>query len=165
MWSWLGGRGIRGERGQSLVEFALVLPVLLFIFMGIFDFGRVMFLYSQLSNGAREAARYGAVTGLNPMAPQYLDCNGIRNAVTSRFGLPQTVTVTIQYDNGQSIIFTNCDSSRSPDAIVSGNRIRVTVSSQVRFVTPMISAIMPARTLSFTAARTILKNGTFVPYN
>lgn len=47
--------------GQSLVEFALVLPVLLLLFMLIFDFGRAIFAYSTLSNAAREGARVAIV--------------------------------------------------------------------------------------------------------
>jgi Flp pilus assembly protein TadG len=47
--------------GQSLVEFALILPVLLLIFMGILDFGRAVFAYNALSNAAREGARVAIV--------------------------------------------------------------------------------------------------------
>ena len=51
----------RGERGQSLVEFAMVLPLFLVVVFGIVDFGRAYSAYVQLNNGAREGARYGAV--------------------------------------------------------------------------------------------------------
>lgn len=47
--------------GQSLVEFALVLPILLLMFMGILDFGRAVFAYNSLSNAAREGARVAIV--------------------------------------------------------------------------------------------------------
>jgi hypothetical protein len=53
------------EGGSGLVEFALVLPVLALIFMGIFDFGRAIYSYSAISNGAREGARYGIVHPAN----------------------------------------------------------------------------------------------------
>ena len=42
----------RSERGQSLVETALVLPILLIILMGIFDFGQAI-AYNAVSNSAR----------------------------------------------------------------------------------------------------------------
>lgn len=51
----------RSERGQSLVETALVLPILLIILMGIFDFGRAIYAYNAVSNSAREAARLAIV--------------------------------------------------------------------------------------------------------
>lgn len=51
------------SRGQSLVEFALILPVLMFMLMGFFDLGRVVLAHDALSHSAREAARYAIVHG------------------------------------------------------------------------------------------------------
>ena len=51
----------RKERGQELVEFALILPLLLLLLVGIFEFGYVVFVQNTLSNAVREGARYGAV--------------------------------------------------------------------------------------------------------
>jgi hypothetical protein len=56
----MNGRHAR-PRGQAMVELALVLPVLLLIMMGIFDFGRAVFAYNSLSNAAREGARIAIV--------------------------------------------------------------------------------------------------------
>jgi len=47
------------ERGQGMVEFALLLPVLMLILMGFFDFGRVIYADSVVANCAREGARFG----------------------------------------------------------------------------------------------------------
>jgi Flp pilus assembly protein TadG len=49
------------RRGQTLVEFALVLPVFILILVGIFDFGRAIFAYNTLLNASREAARQAVV--------------------------------------------------------------------------------------------------------
>jgi len=49
------------DRGQSLVEFALVAPVLLVILLGVVDLGRAIYYYNTLSNLAREGARAGIV--------------------------------------------------------------------------------------------------------
>ena len=51
----------RRERGQSLVEFALVLPILLMLLCGIIDFGWVYYNQIALSNAAREGARYAVI--------------------------------------------------------------------------------------------------------
>jgi Flp pilus assembly protein TadG len=51
----------RSSRGQSLVEFALTLPLLLLVLIGILDLGRITATYVILENAAREGARYGAV--------------------------------------------------------------------------------------------------------
>ena len=49
------------SKGQDLVEYALLLPFMLMLIMGIFDLGRVTFLYSTITNISREGARYGVV--------------------------------------------------------------------------------------------------------
>lgn len=53
-----------GNRGQALVEFALVLPLLLLLVFGIVEFGRYLFLKNTATNGARQGARQAAVTPL-----------------------------------------------------------------------------------------------------
>ena len=51
----------RRERGQSLVETAVVLPILLLLLAATVDFGRAFDAYIVLTNAAREGARFGAV--------------------------------------------------------------------------------------------------------
>ncbi|HSH79425.1 MAG TPA: TadE family protein [Herpetosiphonaceae bacterium] len=53
----------RGQGGQNLVEFALMLPVLVIILLGVLDLGRSFYTYISLTNAAREAAREAALTG------------------------------------------------------------------------------------------------------
>ena len=50
-----------GQRGQALLEFALVIGFLLLVMFGIIDFARVFFGYATMSNGVREGARYAVV--------------------------------------------------------------------------------------------------------
>src|SRR6266487_4084474 len=50
----------RADRGQSMVELALVLPFCLWVLLGIIDFGRVYYFYTAATNAAREGARYWA---------------------------------------------------------------------------------------------------------
>lgn len=50
-----------GERGQSLIEFAIVLPVFLLLFFGIVEFGIVLLDQTMLRNASRTAARAGAI--------------------------------------------------------------------------------------------------------
>lgn len=51
----------RRQLGQSLVEFALVLPLFLLIVFGIVDAGRYVYITNAFNQAAREAARYGSV--------------------------------------------------------------------------------------------------------
>ncbi len=55
------GRQRRRERGQSLVETAIVFPILLLLLAAVVDFGRAFDAYIVLTNAAREGARWGAV--------------------------------------------------------------------------------------------------------
>lgn len=49
------------QRGQSLVEFALVIPLVILMLLGLFDFGRAIYAYNTVSSAAREAARVAIV--------------------------------------------------------------------------------------------------------
>jgi len=67
-------------RGQSMVEFAVVLPIFIMLLVGIFDFGRVIWVNDTLSTAAREAARYaivhgGSVSTLCPAGPPSPDAS------------------------------------------------------------------------------------------
>ena len=54
-------RSRRARRGQSLVEFALVLPLFLLFIFGIIDLGRGVFAYNAIQNAAREGVRLAIV--------------------------------------------------------------------------------------------------------
>ena len=58
-------RRCTGYRGQSLVELALILPVLTLILFGTVDLGRVFFYQARLTNAVKEGAFYGAYTPYN----------------------------------------------------------------------------------------------------
>ena len=51
---------LNAEAGGALVELALVLPVLVLVFVGTVDFGRVFYTSQSLVNAARAGAQYGA---------------------------------------------------------------------------------------------------------
>lgn len=50
---------LKQEKGQALVEFAIILPVLLLLIMGILQFGMMLNAYLAIENAAREGARTG----------------------------------------------------------------------------------------------------------
>ena len=52
----------RDERGATLVEFALVTPVLILVLVACFDFARALNAYVTVANAAREGARYASIT-------------------------------------------------------------------------------------------------------
>ena len=54
---------IRQKSGQSVIEFALVLPLLLLVLFGITEFGRAWATQNVLTSAAREGARIAIITG------------------------------------------------------------------------------------------------------
>jgi hypothetical protein len=118
------------ERGQSLVETALVLPILLLILMGIFDFGRAVFAFNAVSNAAREAARVAIV---NQTTTGVVD-EGKRAAI----GLPpDAIDVTF--------ILPDC-----PGTVAIGCTAQVTVDHEWRAITPIIGSFIGPIQLSST---------------
>src|SRR4030067_3530359 len=57
----LRGRPRKREDGQSLVEFALVIPIFLLVLFAIVDFGMAFHAWITVTNSAREGARIGSV--------------------------------------------------------------------------------------------------------
>jgi hypothetical protein len=58
----------RGSRGQALVEFAFIFPLIALIAFGFIDVGRAVFTSNTLTNAARQAARVAAVNQIDPVA-------------------------------------------------------------------------------------------------
>ncbi|MCC7352523.1 MAG: pilus assembly protein [Anaerolineae bacterium] len=52
---------LRSDKGQEVVEFAIILPLLFLLLFGIIDFGIIIFSYDTIANATREGARYGIV--------------------------------------------------------------------------------------------------------
>lgn len=55
---------VRCQTGQTLVEFAIIFPIAIFLILGFFDIGRAVFYYSSLTTGVREATRFAIVNRL-----------------------------------------------------------------------------------------------------
>lgn len=100
----------RDDRGQALVEFALVLPVLLVGVIGIVSFGRAMNYNEQATHLANEAARYAAVNQVPNGASgetlgQWLrsqsDSSEFKNGTGSVGGAP---TVCVSYPAGTTSV-------------------------------------------------------------
>jgi Flp pilus assembly protein TadG len=78
------------QRGQTLVEFSLVVSFLFLILFAIIDFSRVFFAYATMANGVREGARYAVV---HPDATDTSDVEAAARAMMVVIGGDATVTV------------------------------------------------------------------------
>jgi hypothetical protein len=101
--------------GQSLVEFALVLPILLVILVIVADLSRAIAAQVALANAAREGARYAV---LHP-----LDINGIRNRALLEYNNSGVHVTGMELEAGNIIV----SYPRGPST--SGNTVRVAAES------------------------------------
>lgn len=149
------------ERAQAITEFAIVLPILIVLLVGILEAGRMIFIYAAVNNGSREAARYASAAGLNDSSPaveKYRDCIGIRDmAKRSAFFVP--LTIIISYDHGSTTTtFDTCDGNTDTGIVVNSgtNRDRATITVSANY-SPMVNLIpFGTRTFTSISSRTIL---------
>jgi len=148
------------RKAQGMLEFALILPVLLLVVMGMVEFGRMLLIYSSVATASREAVRYGSAAGNIPAGtPRYLDCAGMRAAAKRMGSLVgiQDSDIVIQYDHGPGTsVFASCPAS-SPDDITGGvDRVVVQVSVVYAPLVPL--APIPTFTIASQSARTVIKS-------
>ena len=75
---------LRETEAAALIEFAVALPLLVVLVVGIFDFGGAFNLKQELNNAAREGARFGASQPTNDLAlDQPPSVNAVRYLVDS----------------------------------------------------------------------------------
>jgi len=67
----------RKDKGQAMVEFALVSVIIVFIIIGTVDFARAFFTWASMANAAREGARYGIIQPRRWTSADYPDPNNI----------------------------------------------------------------------------------------
>lgn len=154
------------DRGATLVEFALIAPLLFLLLFGVIEFGRVIATFTAVTTAAREGARYGTTVGdsdVNPGTPRYLDCAGIRNAARSKAVLVTLADSDIQitYDNGPgTAVDAGCQGglpAPTPALVQSGDRITVTVRSQFQSPIPLISNFLGTLNIQSTQSRSTFR--------
>src|SRR6266849_3641987 len=136
----------RSQRAQGLFEFALILPLLLLLMLGIIEAGRMLAIFSSVSSAAKQATRYGAVGGDSGNGmPYYQDCAGMRSRAKTT-SLLQTLNdsdIVIQYDLGlitQTIGFcaTSAVTPTLSTAIVDGARVVISITTIYRPIVPHV---------------------------
>lgn len=93
---------IRSERGQSMTEFALVLPLLVVLLFGIIQFGITFNNYISLTDAVRAGARKGAVARhLSDPVGETEDA--VRNAATDLDSADLQIGVTSTWQPGEEV--------------------------------------------------------------
>jgi Flp pilus assembly protein TadG len=111
-------RAVRdGEQGSSLIEFALVLPVMLMVMMGIATFGIALNNYTSLTNATSVAARQVALSRGQTTDPCSLASTSVYNAAPLLTKSDYTFALSL---NGTKYSGTSC-SSASTTSGAAGN--------------------------------------------
>jgi Flp pilus assembly protein TadG len=110
---------LRSNEGQSLVEFAVILPILLMLIMGILEFGLMLNCYLSVRNASREGAR-AAIVGSTD-----IEINNLILTISPSLNRTD-LTVAVTPSQG---------SRRS------GDPVTVEVKYNYRFIIPIISGV------------------------
>jgi Flp pilus assembly protein TadG len=119
------------EKGQSLLELALILPLLIIILAGVLDLGRLYYAYVAVTDAAAEGASYAAIHPEPGKRDEVL-----QRAQEASRGLVQIDPAMVEVD---------CP------AVASGAPITVTVSYSFTVATPLINVIVPDGVLRLRA--------------
>jgi Flp pilus assembly protein TadG len=120
-------------RGQALVEFSLVFPLMLLLVFGLIDLGRLVYTNNALSEAAREGARYGSV-----QARSATDIAGIEAYTVSRVAGIGGVTATATCIRPGTVVL----------ACAPNDTLEVEAQVSVGMITPVIGQLMSAAGLN-----------------
>ncbi|HLA17268.1 MAG TPA: PKD domain-containing protein [Candidatus Limnocylindrales bacterium] len=145
------GRGAhstrRSWRGQSLVEFALILPVAFVLLAGALDLGRVFYARISLHNAAREGAMQAAQTpdSYKPGQP----CDQATNQIVCRV-LLEVEDAWVEID--PSDVGRTCSVGGCPAA--PGSTVTVSVVGHFTLATPLLASVFGGQQLTLASSAT-----------
>ncbi|HBO33571.1 MAG TPA: hypothetical protein DD636_02330 [Anaerolineaceae bacterium] len=160
-------------KAQSLVEFALILPIALFLILGFVDIGRAIFNYATISNMVREGARC-AISDVNaatspdkdlPYQKTIAHINDFAFSIPKVSKIPSDVTCFTIDTSGQDSIctFTGDDITVELTRIWNGNfyeNIQVETTFAFKPVTPFIADLLGnATSIDLVAQSTMRLSG------
>jgi Flp pilus assembly protein TadG len=138
---------LRSLRGQSLVELALILPVLLMLVAGAIDLGRVWYSQITITNAAREGAMEAAVSPTSFEANQ--PCDKTTNRIMCR---------TLNEAEGSWVHVTpadvtmSCSPDCTPGTAVAPHTATVEVAGHFSLVTPILVIFTGGRDITLSAS-------------
>ncbi len=141
---WAARRTRHRPRGQSLVELALILPVMMLLFAGALDLGRVFYSQITIENAAKEGALEAArnPTSFDNTKPCDPDTNRVLCLVLNE-------AKGSLYEITAADVTLACSPSPCPTDPAFGDTVSVTVAGHFTLLTPLLAQIVgPTVTLS-----------------
>jgi hypothetical protein len=152
------GKLRRSEKGQALVEAALVLPLLLLLLFTIMDFSYLFFVYQSMENGVSQATRYG-ITGQQKPDPENAGYN---------LSIPDSMKL-IMRENNSFIVLNDSDfkfeyldlegAAWYPGIGGPGKIYRMTVNYKYEFITPLLGRLFTGGGINLRVSSTMKSEG------
>jgi Flp pilus assembly protein TadG len=120
-----------GDSGQALIEFALALPLLLFLVLALFDFGRGIFYWLDATHVANEGARLAAVAG-----PSQTSCSQLASYIQQRTsGQLQSGSASASGVQSPSTVSISFPANTGPGGAPQiGDPVTVTINAAFKYV-------------------------------
>lgn len=137
------------SRGQSLVEFALLLPVFMLFFATTLDLGRLAAAQLSVANAAKEGVFQAALTPTDFNAANPCPAAGDTNVILCRIQLELSGSgISVN----PSDISVSCSQAGCPKTM--GSRVTVTLTGRFQLLTPILSPFFGGTNVAFTRAAT-----------
>ena len=137
-------------RGQSLVEFALILPVLMLFFAAILDLGRIAAAQIAIANAAREGAFQAAQTPTDFDSTKTCPDDGKSNLIYCRIKLESSGSISVAPTDVDVV----CSPANCATGI--GNTVTVRVRGHFSLLTPLMAALFGGQqNVTFTGSAVV----------
>jgi len=136
----------RSKQGQSIVEFAIMVPILIIMFLAIVDFGRYVYYEQSVSHTVRSALRV-AVTGKVDENPDY-DSND--DSSEEFFSRRETIIRAAKKNNPAGVLIeAGTDSANGNDTLIltpsdgggPGEDVTLSLEYEFSFITPVLDLV------------------------
>ena len=144
---------VKNERGQSLVELAISMVILLYLLSGAVEFGLAFFQYVQLRDAAQEGALYAS---MNPSDGRGIESR-IRASSSSPINLTDNTTVTVEIYIDNTLAWRNNAQQNTTTVACEAHGVKVNVSYAHKVFMPFMSRFIGSTVpLTATVTDTIL---------
>ncbi len=154
----LSRRNLQDETAATLIEFAIIVPLLLLLLFGIVESSRLIAEFASIRTAAREGARFATTTDGTGGTPNYRDCSEIIDATRDKSVLGDTSDVSVTWSApGYTHTCTSANPANDPiqSEVVSGTIVEVEVVSAFDSILPLVSPFFDGIELDTKQSREI----------
>ena len=140
------GKRLQDADGQSLMETAIITPLVLLLTIGIMEFGAVFYVFMSLQNGASQATR-SAITGTPGGSSRADAIKAAMRASTPTIAIPDSAFSFSHLPSGGSAFVAGVG---GPDEVE-----KVTINYTWKFFTPLMLPFFPSGRITMTVDSTM----------